>query len=140
MIAAGLVARNARSRGLQSKPWVKTSLAPGSKVVTKYLEETGLLEDLENMGFNIVGYGCTTCIGNSGPLNPDIAKAVNEKQLLTSSVLSGNRNFEGRIHPLIKHNFLASPPLVVAYAIAGSMLINLEKEPCLLYTSPSPRD
>jgi len=129
MIAAGLVARNARSRGLQSKPWVKTSLAPGSKVVTKYLEETGLLEDLENMGFNIVGYGCTTCIGNSGPLNPDIAKAVNEKQLLTSSVLSGNRNFEGRIHPLIKHNFLASPPLVVAYAIAGSMLINLEKEP-----------
>ena len=129
MIAAGLVARNARSRGLQTKPWVKTSLAPGSKVVTKYLEETGLLEDLENMGFNIVGYGCTTCIGNSGPLNPDIAKAVTEKQLLTSSVLSGNRNFEGRIHPLIKHNFLASPPLVVAYAIAGSMLINLEKEP-----------
>ncbi|MCH2476711.1 MAG: aconitate hydratase AcnA [Gammaproteobacteria bacterium] len=129
MIAAGLVARNARSRGLQSRPWVKTSLAPGSKVVTKYLEETGLLEDLENMGFNIVGYGCTTCIGNSGPLNPDIAKAVNEKQLFTSSVLSGNRNFEGRIHPLIKHNFLASPPLVVAYAIAGSMLVNLEKEP-----------
>jgi len=129
MIAAGLVARNARSKGLESRPWVKTSLAPGSKVVTKYLEETGLLNDLENMGFNIVGYGCTTCIGNSGPLNPDIAKAVNEKQLLTSSVLSGNRNFEGRIHPLIKHNFLASPPLVVAYAIAGSMLINLEKEP-----------
>ena len=129
MIAAGLVARNARSRGLQTRPWVKTSLAPGSKVVTKYLEETGLLDDLENMGFNIVGYGCTTCIGNSGPLNPDIAKAVNEKQLFTSSVLSGNRNFEGRIHPLIKHNFLASPPLVVAYAIAGSMLVNLEKEP-----------
>ena len=88
MIAAGLVARNARSRGLQTRPWVKTSLAPGSKVVTKYLEETGLLDDLENMGFNIVGYGCTTCIGNSGPLNPDIAKAVNEKQLFTSSVLS----------------------------------------------------
>ena len=129
MIAAGLVARNARSRGLQTRPWVKTSLAPGSKVVTKYLEETGLLDDLENMGFNIVGYGCTTCIGNSGPLNPEIAKAVNEKQLFTSSVLSGNRNFEGRIHPLIKHNFLASPPLVVAYAIAGSMLVNLEKEP-----------
>ena len=129
MIAAGLVARNARSRGLQTRSWVKTSLAPGSKVVTKYLEETGLLDDLENMGFNIVGYGCTTCIGNSGPLNPDIAKAVNEKQLFTSSVLSGNRNFEGRIHPLIKHNFLASPPLVVAYAIAGSMLVNLEKEP-----------
>ena len=129
MIAAGLVARNARSRCLQTKPWVKTSLAPGSKVVTKYLEETGLLDDLENMGFNIVGYGCTTCIGNSGPLNPDIAKTVNEKQLFTSSVLSGNRNFEGRIHPLIKHNFLASPPLVVAYAIAGSMLVNLEKEP-----------
>ena len=129
MIAAGLVARNARSKGLESRPWVKTSLAPGSKVVTKYLEETGLLDDLENMGFNIVGYGCTTCIGNSGPLNPDIAKAVNEKQLFTSSVLSGNRNFEGRIHPLIKHNFLASPPLVVAYAIAGSMLVNLEKEP-----------
>jgi len=129
MIAAGLVARNARSRGLQSRPWVKTSLAPGSKVVTKYLEETGLLEDLENMGFNIVGYGCTTCIGNSRPLNPHIAKAVNEKQLFASAVLSGNRNFEGRIHPLIKHNFLASPPLVVAYAIAGSMLVNLEKEP-----------
>ena len=129
MIAAGLVARNARSRGLKTRSWVKTSLAPGSKVVTKYLEETGLLDDLENMGFNIVGYGCTTCIGNSGPLNPDIAKAVNEKQLFTSSVLSGNRNFEGRIHPLIKHNFLASPPLVVAYAIAGSMLVNLEKEP-----------
>ena len=129
MIAAGLLARNAKAKGLESKSWVKTSLAPGSKVVTKYLEDTGLLNDLESLGFNIVGYGCTTCIGNSGPLEPKIAETVRNEKLIASSVLSGNRNFEGRIHPLVKHNFLASPPLVVAYAIAGSMLINLETEP-----------
>ena len=129
MIGAGLLARNALKLGLQSKPWVKTSLAPGSKVVTKYLEESTLLKELEGLGFNIVGYGCTTCIGNSGPLNPDIAEAITSKNLNVSSVLSGNRNFEGRIHPLIKQNFLASPPLVVAYALAGTMMINFESEP-----------
>jgi len=129
MIAAGLLARNAKKLGLTSQPWVKTSLAPGSKVVTEYLRKTGLLDDLESLGFNIVGYGCTTCIGNSGPLNPEISAAVTSKELIGSSVLSGNRNFEGRIHPLAKLNFLASPPLVVAYAIAGSMMVNLEKEP-----------
>ena len=129
MIAAGLLARNAKQFGLTSQPWVKTSLAPGSKVVTEYLRRTALLDDLESLGFNIVGYGCTTCIGNSGPLNPEIAEAVTSKDLIGSSVLSGNRNFEGRIHPLTKLNFLASPPLVVAYALAGSVMINLEKEP-----------
>ena len=129
MIAAGLLARNARKLGLSSQPWVKTSLAPGSKVVTEYLRKTNLLDDLESLGFNIVGYGCTTCIGNSGPLNPEIAEAVTSKDLIGSSVLSGNRNFEGRIHPLSKLNFLASPPLVVAYALVGSMMVNLEKEP-----------
>ena len=129
MIGAGLLARNALKLGLQSKPWVKTSLAPGSKVVTKYLEESTLLKELEGLGFNIVGYGCTTCIGNSGPLNPDISEAIISKNLNASSVLSGNRNFEGRIHPLVKQNFLASPPLVVAYALAGTMMINFESEP-----------
>ena len=129
MIGAGLLARNALKLGLQSKPWVKTSLAPGSKVVTKYLEESTLLKELEGLGFNIVGYGCTTCIGNSGPLNPDFSEAITSKNLNVSSVLSGNRNFEGRIHPLIKQNFLASPPLVVAYALAGTMMINFESEP-----------
>ena len=129
MVAAGLVAKKANALGLKSKEWVKTSLAPGSKVVTKYLEESGLLPELEQMGFNIVGYGCTTCIGNSGPLNPEVSRAVQEQNLTASSVLSGNRNFEGRIHPLVKHNFLASPPLVVAYAIAGSTLLDLTKEP-----------
>jgi aconitate hydratase len=129
MIAAGLLARNAKQFGLTSQPWVKTSLAPGSKVVTEYLRKTALLDDLESLGFNIVGYGCTTCIGNSGPLNSEIAEAVTSKDLIGSSVLSGNRNFEGRIHPLTKLNFLASPPLVVAYALAGSVMINLEKEP-----------
>jgi len=129
MIAAGLLARNAKQFGLTSQPWVKTSLAPGSKVVTEYLRKTALLDDLESLGFNIVGYGCTTCIGNSGPLNPEIAEVVTSKDLIASSVLSGNRNFEGRIHPLTKLNFLASPPLVVAYALAGSVMINLEKEP-----------
>ena len=129
MVAAGLVAKKANALGLKSKEWVKTSLAPGSKVVTKYLEKSGLLPELETMGFNIVGYGCTTCIGNSGPLDPGVAKTVQENNISASSVLSGNRNFEGRIHPLVKHNFLASPPLVVAYAIAGSTMLDLTNEP-----------
>ena len=129
MVAAGLVAKKANALGLKSKEWVKTSLAPGSKVVTKYLEKSGLLPELETMGFNIVGYGCTTCIGNSGPLDPEVAKIVQENNISASSVLSGNRNFEGRIHPLVKHNFLASPPLVVAYAIAGSTMLDLTNEP-----------
>ncbi|MDE0754465.1 MAG: aconitate hydratase AcnA [Woeseiaceae bacterium] len=129
MIAAGLLARNARAKGLQSKPWVKTSLAPGSKVVTDYLEKSGLDDDLEGLGFYTVGYGCTTCIGNSGPLLPEIAKGVQDEDIVGCSVLSGNRNFEGRIHPLVQMNFLASPPLVVAYALAGSMEVNLYKEP-----------
>lgn len=125
MVAAGLLARNARKRGLNSQPWVKTSLAPGSKVVTDYLAKTGLLKDLAALGFDIVGYGCTTCIGNSGPLKPEIAAAVTENDLIGCSVLSGNRNYEGRIHPLTVMNYLASPPLVVAYALAGSMNIDL---------------
>ena len=129
MVASGLVAKKANALGLKSKEWVKTSLAPGSKVVTKYLEKSGLLPELETMGFNIVGYGCTTCIGNSGPLDPAVAKTVQENNISASSVLSGNRNFEGRIHPLVKHNFLASPPLVVAYAIAGSTMLDLTNEP-----------
>ncbi len=129
MIGAGLLARNARARGLQVKPWVKTSLAPGSQVVTRYLERADLLIDLESLGFHVVGYGCTTCIGNSGPLRKEIADAVTEGKLTTCSVLSGNRNFEGRIHPLVRMNFLASPPLVVAYAIAGTMDIDLQHEP-----------
>ena len=128
MVAAGLLARNARERGLNSRPWVKTSLAPGSKVVTDYLEQTGLLKDLAALGFDIVGYGCTTCIGNSGPLRPEIAAAVIENDLIGCSVLSGNRNFEGRIHPLTVMNYLASPPLVVAYALAGSMNVDLVQD------------
>jgi aconitate hydratase len=125
MIAAGLLARNAREKGLKTKPWVKTSLAPGSKVVTDYLEKSGLDDDLEALGFYTVGYGCTTCIGNSGPLLPEIAKGVQDGKLIVCSVLSGNRNFEGRIHPAVQMNFLASPPLVVAYALAGSLEVNL---------------
>jgi len=125
MIAAGLLARNAREKGLTSKPWVKTSLAPGSKVVTDYLEKSGLNDDLDALGFYTVGYGCTTCIGNSGPLLPEISQGVQDGNLIGCSVLSGNRNFEGRIHPLVQMNFLASPPLVVAYALAGSMEVNL---------------
>jgi len=125
MIAAGLLARNARNKGLQTKPWVKTSLAPGSKVVTDYLQKSGLDDDLEALGFYTVGYGCTTCIGNSGPLLPEIAQGVQDGKLVGCSVLSGNRNFEGRIHPLVQMNFLASPPLVVAYALAGSMDVNV---------------
>lgn len=129
MIAAGLVARKAARLGLKSKPWVKTSLAPGSKVVTNYLAEAGLDQDLDAMGFNLVGYGCTTCIGNSGPLPDNISKAVNENKLVVTSVLSGNRNFEGRISQDVRANYLASPPLVVAYAIAGTMNIDLQNDP-----------
>ncbi len=129
MIAAGLLARNARAKGLQTKPWVKTSLAPGSKVVTDYLEKSGLNDDLDALGFYTVGYGCTTCIGNSGPLLPEIAQGIQDGNIVGCSVLSGNRNFEGRIHPLVQMNFLASPPLVVAYALAGSMDVNLRKDP-----------
>ncbi len=129
MIGAGLLARKARARGLTSKPWVKTSLAPGSRVVTRYLEQSGLLPDLEALGFHVIGYGCTTCIGNSGPLDNDIATAIKEQDLVVAAVLSGNRNFEARIHPQIRANYLGSPPLVVAYALAGTMLIDLENEP-----------
>ncbi len=129
MVAAGLLARNARAKGLKSKPWVKTSLAPGSKVVTDYLEKSELLDDLDAIGFYTVGYGCTTCIGNSGPLLPEIADAVKEGNIVGTSVLSGNRNFEGRIHPLVRMNFLASPPLVVAYALAGNLDVNLFEDP-----------
>jgi aconitate hydratase len=129
MLAAGLLARKARERGLQRKPWVKTSLAPGSKVVTDYYARAGLQEDLDALGFNLVGYGCTTCIGNSGPLPEEISAAVEEHDLTVCSVLSGNRNFEGRINPDVKMNYLASPPLVVAYAIAGTMDIDLVSDP-----------
>ena len=121
LVAAGLVARKARALGLDSKPWVKTSLAPGSKVVTDYLDSTGLSEDLNAIGFDLVGYGCTTCIGNSGPLAEPISKAVADKDLIVCSVLSGNRNFEGRVSPDVRANFLASPPLVVAYALKGTV-------------------
>jgi aconitate hydratase len=128
MVAAGLVARKAAARGLTSKPWVKTSLAPGSRVVTDYLEKSGLDKDLDALGFETVGYGCTTCIGNSGPLPEPVAKAVTEGDLVAAAVLSGNRNFEGRVNPLVKANWLASPPLVVAYAIAGTTDIDLDRE------------
>ncbi len=129
LVAAGLVARKARALGLDSKPWVKTSLAPGSQVVTDYLDSAGLSADLDAIGFNLVGYGCTTCIGNSGPLPVEISKAVQAGDLVAASVLSGNRNFEGRVNPDVKANFLASPPLVVAYALAGSMKIDITKDP-----------
>jgi aconitate hydratase len=129
MIGAGILARNALARGLKSKPWVKTSLAPGSKVVTEYLDRAGLSEPLEQLGFNLVGYGCTTCIGNSGPLSPEISEAVGEADLAVVSVLSGNRNFEGRINPDVKMNYLASPPLCVAYALLGTMDANIVGEP-----------
>lgn len=129
MMAAGLLAKKAVELGLKSKPWVKTSLAPGSKVVTDYYKAAGLTESLEALGFNLVGYGCTTCIGNSGPLLEPIENAIKENDLTVSAVLSGNRNFEGRIHPLVKANWLASPPLVVAYALAGTVRINLDTEP-----------
>src|SRR5829696_4240428 len=129
MVAAGLVAKKAAERGLRRKPWVKSSLAPGSKVVTEYYERAGLTEHLETLGFHTVGYGCTTCIGNSGPLPEPISEAVSEGELVVCSVLSGNRNFEARIHPEVKANYLASPPLVVAYALAGRMDIDLTTEP-----------
>ncbi len=129
MVGAGLVARKAVERGLRRKPWVKTSLAPGSKVVTDYLEKSGLNRDLDALGFNLVGYGCTTCIGNSGPLPEPIAEAVQENDLVVCSVLSGNRNFEGRVNPHVKANYLASPPLVVAYAIAGTVDIDFNDQP-----------
>ncbi|MBR0567977.1 aconitate hydratase AcnA [Azoarcus sp. L1K30] len=129
IMGAGLLARKARARGLRTKPWVKTSLAPGSKVVTDYLERARLLDDLVGLGFDVVGYGCTTCIGNSGPLPEPVRNGVQEKHLAVASVLSGNRNFEGRIHPDVSLNFLASPPLVVAYALAGRMDIDLTQDP-----------
>ncbi len=129
MIGAGLVARKARALGLNRKPWVKTSLAPGSQVVSAYLEAAGLQEDLDAVGFNLVGYGCTTCIGNSGPLQPEISRAISDGDLVAAAVLSGNRNFEGRISPDVRANYLASPPLVVAYALAGTLDIDLASEP-----------
>ena len=129
MLAAGLVARKARARGLTVKPWVKTSLAPGSQVVTEYYKASGLDADLDALGFQVVGYGCTTCIGNSGPVHDDIARAIKDGDLVVTSVLSGNRNFEGRVNPVVKANYLASPPLVVAYALAGTMNIDLDNEP-----------
>ena len=129
MVAAGLLAKKAAARGLKAKPWVKTSLAPGSKVVTRYLDEAGLTPYLEAVGFYTVGYGCTTCIGNSGPLPEEVATPIREKSLVVSAVISGNRNFEGRVHPLVRANYLASPPLVVAYAIAGTVDIDLTSEP-----------
>ena len=129
LVAAGLVAKKACELGLQVKPWVKTSLAPGSKVVTDYLDKSGLNKYLDQLGFHLVGYGCTTCIGNSGPLDKDIAECISKNDLTVASVLSGNRNFEGRVNPHVKANYLASPPLVVAYALAGSVLINLTSDP-----------
>lgn len=129
MLGAGLVAKKARALGLKAKPWVKTSLAPGSRVVTDYLERANLLDDLEAVGFYIVGYGCTTCIGNSGPLPPSIEKSIEDNDLVVASVLSGNRNFEGRVSPLTRGNYLASPPLVVAYALAGTVDIDLRNDP-----------
>jgi len=129
MMAAGLIAQKAVAKGLKAKPWVKTSLAPGSKVVTDYLKVGGFQDDLDKLGFNLVGYGCTTCIGNSGPLPDAVEKAINDGNLTVASVLSGNRNFEGRVHPLVKTNWLASPPLVVAYALAGNVRLDLFNDP-----------
>jgi aconitate hydratase len=129
LIGAGLLARNAAAKGLKAKPWVKTSLAPGSQVVAEYLANSGLQADLDKVGFNLVGFGCTTCIGNSGPLPEDISKSINDNGIVAAAVLSGNRNFEGRVSPDVQANYLASPPLVVAYAIAGSVTKNLASEP-----------
>ena len=129
MIGAGLLAKNAIEKGLQTKPYVKTSLAPGSRVVTDYLEQADLLEPLAELGFNLVGYGCTTCIGNSGPLPGEVVKAITKGDLVAAAVISGNRNFEGRVHPYVRANYLASPPLVVAYALAGTVDIDLENDP-----------
>ena len=125
MMGAGLLARKAVAKGLKTKPWVKTSLSPGSQVVGEYLEATGLQADLDALGFNLTGYGCMTCIGNSGPLPIEISKAINDNDIVASAVISGNRNFEGRVNPDVKANYLASPPLVVAYALAGSLDIDL---------------
>ena len=138
LVAAGLLAKNALERGLSTKPYVKTSLAPGSRVVTEYLKQAGLLDPLAQLGFNLVGYGCTTCIGNSGPLPGEVAKAITGGDLVAAGVLSGNRNFEGRIHPLVKANYLASPPLVVAYALAGTVDIDLLSEPLGLDSAENP--
>jgi len=129
MVAAGLVAKKAVEKGLNVKPYVKTSLAPGSRVVTEYLKQAGLIDPLAQLGFNVIAYGCTTCIGNSGPLPGEVAKAVTGSDLVAAAVISGNRNFEGRVHPMVKANFLASPPLVVAYALAGTVDIDLNNEP-----------
>ena len=125
MVGAGLLARKAVAKGLTVKPWVKTSLAPGSQVVAEYLDKSGLQKDLDKLGYNLVGFGCTTCIGNSGPLAPEISKTINDKDLVAAAVLSGNRNFEGRVNADVRANYLASPPLVVAYALAGSMYSDL---------------
>lgn len=138
MVAAGLVAKKAVEKGLQVKPYVKTSLAPGSRVVTEYLDKAGLIEPLSQLGFNVIAYGCTTCIGNSGPLPGEVAKAVTGSDLVAAAVISGNRNFEGRVHPLVKANYLASPPLVVAYALAGTVDIDLEKESLGIDTNGQP--
>src|SRR6185503_3379909 len=129
MLAAGLVAKKANALGLETKPWVKTSLAPGSQVVTDYLTRSGLLAELEKQRFNLVGYGCTTCIGNSGPLPSEVASKIDEEDLVVAAVLSGNRNFEGRVHSQVRANYLASPPLVVAYAIAGRVDFDPKTEP-----------
>ena len=129
LVGAGLLAKKAVERGLRSKPWVKTSLAPGSRVVIDYLERAGLMEPLQQLGFYLVGYGCTTCIGNSGPLLDGVTDAVKEDDLSVAAVLSGNRNFEGRIHPDVRMNYLASPPLVVAYALAGTIDTDLDHRP-----------
>ena len=129
MIAAGLIARNAHAKGLKPKPWVKTSLAPGSQVVADYLKAAGLQDDLDALGYQLVGFGCATCIGNSGPLLPEISEAINANDLTVTAVLSGNRNFEGRISPDVKMNYLASPPLVIAYALAGTMDFDFETQP-----------
>ena len=129
MIGAGLVAQKAVKRGLKVKPWVKTSLAPGSQVVTDYLKKAGVDKSLDKLGFTLAGYGCTTCIGNSGPLPDPVAKAVTDADLVAAAVISGNRNFEGRVHPQVRANYLASPMLVVAYALAGSVNVDLTKEP-----------
>ena len=149
-MAAGLVAKKADELGIRPPAYVKTSLAPGSRVVTDYLEAAGLQKHLDNLGFNLAGYGCATCIGNSGPIDPEISDAVKSNDLVCASVLSGNRNFEARVHALLKANYLMSPPLVVAFALAGRIDIDFDREPlaktpdgkdvCLLYTSPSPRD
>ena len=129
MIAAGIMAKNAVAKGISVKPWVKTSLAPGSKVVSEYLDKSGLQKYLDDLGYNVVGYGCTTCIGNSGPLMEEISKTIQDNKLVVASVLSGNRNFEGRVHPDVRANYLASPPLCVAYAIAGSVEVDIKNNP-----------